>query len=221
MLQPLDFPYYLELQKRLEEVFLFVACNEKNYSTHSIKIENLFVDNCAFFESLIQSFVIELYHKKHEFNYQNEVADFEKKINGHKHFSISDYRLLLENEFDLAKKELNLNSYEDDYFGNPQGMILPAKINGYKIKPLEKWDDNKNPLWWSAFTKLKHNRMKNIKRATLKNLINSFGATFLILLIKNEAQFKKGKVPESIYNVFFPKFWTFKGRATRGVVKWH
>lgn len=221
MLQPLDFPYYLELQKRLEDVFLYVACNEKNYHTHSIKIENLFVDNCAFFESLIQSFVLELHHKGHKFNYQKQVADFERKIAGAKHFTISDYRLLLENEFSLADKELNLNSYEEDYFGNPQGIILPAKINGYKIKPLEKWDDNKNPIWWSAFTQLKHNRMKNIKKATLKNLINSFGATFLILCIKNENQFKSGKVPEVIYNVFYPKFWTFKGRATRGVVKWH
>lgn len=221
MLQPLDFPYYLELQKRLEEAFLFVACNEKNFGTHSIKIENLFVDNCAFFESLIQSFVLELYHSGHKFIYQSQITDFQKKIDGHKHFSIADYRVLLENEFDLAKKELNLNSYEEDYFGNPQAIILPAKINGYKIRPLEKWNDNKNPLWWNAFTKLKHNRLKNIKRATLKNLINSVGATFLILTIKNEKQFKLGKVPEEIYNVFYPKYWTFKGRASRGVVKWH
>lgn len=221
MLQPLDFPYYLELQRRLEDIFLFVSCHEKNFNTYSVKIENLFVDNCAFFESLCQAFILEKFEEKHKFKFGNNITDLEKKIYGEKHFSIVDYRILLDNEFQLSQKELNLNTYEDDYFGNPQGIDLPAKINGFKIKPLDEWGKDKNPLWWLSYTKLKHNRLKNIKNATLRNLIHSIGATYLILTLKNEDKFKKGKVPVEVYNVFYPKFWSFKGRVSVGIVRWH
>lgn len=221
MLQQLDFPYYLELQKRLEDIFLYVACHERNFSTYSIKIENLFVDNCAFFESLCQAFIIDKSAEGHNFKFKNNINDFEKKLDGRKHFSIVDYRIVLDNEFDLSGKELNLNTYEEEYYGNPQGIDLPAKINGYKIKPLYEWASDKNPTWWLAYTKLKHNRLKNIKIASLKNLIYSVAATYLILTLKNETKFKKGKVPEELYNVFYPKFWTFKGRVSVGIVRWH
>lgn len=221
MLQQLDFPYYLELQKRLEELFLYVSCHEKNFNTHSIKIENLFVDNCAFFESLCQSFIIEKVEEGYQFRFKNNITDFDKKVRGEKHFSIVDYRMILDKEFNLSEKELNLNTYEDLYFGNPQGIDLPAKINGYKIKPLNDWALDKNPQWWLSFTKLKHNRLKNIKQATLKNLINSVGATYLVITLKNEDKFKKGKVSEELYNVFYPKYWTFKGRVSVGIVRWH
>jgi len=221
MLQPLDIPYYLELQRRLENILLYVSCHENNFQTHSIKIENLFVDTCAFFESMCQSYLIENNNNGHKFEFAANISDFEKKVGGGKFFTIGDYRMILDNEFNLSGMNLNLNCYEDDYYGNPQAIDYPANINGYIIKPLERWGNDKTPRWWSAYNKLKHNRMKNIKKATLKNLINALGAAYLILTLRNELKFKKAKVPEDIYNVFYPKFWSYKGRVSRGIVKWH
>jgi hypothetical protein len=211
-MKKLDFPYYLELQRRLAEVILYVSCHEDNFGTYSIKIENLFVDICAFFDSLCQTFIVDQVTQKYNFINQSSINKFSSKVSGKVFFTMDDYKKLLEKEFDLSSKEINLNIYEDYFQFNTKMLYEPSNIIGYKIKPFDNWANQKSLKWWSAFTKLKHNRLANIKEATLEQTIYSLGATYIILSLKNQNEFKNGNVMDELYEVFYPYYWQAKGR---------
>jgi len=219
-MRKLDIPYYLELQRRLEEIILYISCHEDNFNTYSIKIENLFVDTCSFFDSLCQTFINEKHASNHIFANQPLVKDFSNKLIGREFFNMGDYKILLSTEFGLAEKELNLNIYEDVYYGNPIAIFGPqTTLLGYKIRPFSNW--NLSVLdWWASYTKLKHNRIENIKVATFEMILKSLGAVYIILSLKNELDFKNGDISIELYNIFFPEYWEFKGRKMPGIVMW-
>jgi hypothetical protein len=60
--QQMDVPYFLELQRRLLEVFRFVSCHERNFATYSLVLESLLIDGGSFFDSLCQSYIREVHH---------------------------------------------------------------------------------------------------------------------------------------------------------------
>ncbi len=216
MREELDIAYYLELQKRFKEITLYIACHDDNFRTYSVKIENLFVDICAFFDSLCQTFIRE--KTASSFSNAASVCCLSDKITGTKYFNIIDYKTLLENAFNLSSKEIILNLHEDYFYGNP--AKLWGQMQGYKIKPFDKWSGEYNLEWWQAFTKLKHNRLDNMKEATLKQVIYSLGATYIILSLKNEKKFKDGAITLELYEVFFPQYWKEHGRISSGTVLW-
>lgn len=213
-MRQLDIPYFLELQRRLKEIILYVSCHQDNFETYSIKIENLFVDTCAYFDSLCQTFITDKARSGHVFSNSSMVKKLSNKIAGTKFFTMSDYETLLESEFKLSDKEIRLNLYEDHYLGGP--MHISNSFQGYKIKPFDKWKNGGSPIWWTAYTKLKHNRLSNIKEATLKQTIFSLGATFIILTIRNEAEFKSGNIIIELYEVFYPLYWKYNGTVLKG-----
>lgn len=217
MNQKLDISYYLELQRRFEEILLFVALHEDNFGVYSIKIENLLVATCSMFDSLCQEYISELKNGGHIFS--NEPSDINQKVSGGKDFNMGDYRLVLESEYLLSSYEINLNCYQDNFFGNPYYYFggLNRSLNGYKITPFSSWSESKKPHWWSAFTLLKHNRTINFKQGTMKNLVDALAATFIVLSLKNKQTFFESTLDKEIYNVFFPCYWKYKGiDVTRG-----
>ena len=214
----LDIAYYLELQKRLKDILLYISCHEDNFKTYSIKIENLFVDTCAFLDSLCQSFIIRKDKEGFRFTNSINVQKFPRKLDGRDFFKMNDYKELLLSDFDLSNKEINLNVYSDNLFINTD--YLDPENNGYKLKPFGNWPIG-SLSWWQSYTRLKHNRLVNIKEASLENTINSLGATFIIVSIYNEQDFKDGKINKEIYEVFFPLYWAFNGRRMTGNPIWN
>ena len=57
-----------------------------------------------------------------------------------------------------------------------------------KVKPFENLAIGKNPVWFNAYNKVKHDRENNIKDGNLKNVIDSLAGLFVlnILLRKEE-----------------------------------
>lgn len=51
----------------------------------------------------------------------------------------------------------------------------------------------------------------------LKNAIHAVAATFILLSIRNENEFKAGAITPELYDLFFPKYWVFKGRLMPGI----
>jgi hypothetical protein len=100
----MDIPYYLELQRRMFDIFRYVSCHEKNFGTHSVILEGLLVDTCAFFDSLCQTLI-------------REKSLATNKASGE--FNFGDYRTILESAFALSTKEVNLNPYDDALYSNP------------------------------------------------------------------------------------------------------
>ena len=54
---------------------------------------------------------------------------------------------------------------------------------GLSFKPWDNWSltTNNNPVWWSDYNKVKHQRDTYFSRATLKNVINSLGALLILV----------------------------------------
>ena len=197
------------------DIFRYVSCHEKNFDTYSVVLESLLIDTCSFFDSLCQTFIRGKSRAGHAFKQEPKVGDFHKKVSGDEEFDFGDYRVLLEDDFILSARKVNLNPYEDTFYLNPM-HYLPDAISGYLIAPFEEWAaaGKRVSPWWRAFTHLKHDRMKNFREANLKNALHSLAAVFIILTLHNETEFKAGSVSLELYDLFFPKYWTFKGRVS-------
>jgi hypothetical protein len=208
-----DIPYYIELQRRMFDIFRYVSCHEKNFETYSVSLESLLVGTCSFFDSQCQTFIREKSAAKHTFGQEAKVPEFGKKVYGSKNFNCGDYRELLEADFALSKNTVNLNPYEDAMYLNPLSYA-PDAISGYPISPFKEWASGTSPFWWDAFTNLKHDRLTHHKEATLQSAIYALAAAFVILTLRNEKEFKDGHVTPELYDLYFPKYWTFKGRVS-------
>jgi hypothetical protein len=214
-----DIQYFLCLQDRFEYLLKYMTGHDDNFSCYSIKNESIIVDICSFFDSLCQTYIRDQHFSGHVFTNEALVKDLQKKFEGKSNFNAADYRQLLEGDFNLSIRAVNFNHYNDHLFLNPLAYH-PDKIEGYKIVPFEEWGTGKQTKWWNSFTKLKHNRVRNHQEATLRNVVFSLAAVFVILSLENETAFMEGKVPPEIYRAFFPKYWKFQGRIMSGIVRW-
>ena len=209
----IDVPYYIELQRRMFETFRYLSCHENNFEAHSVALEGLLVGSCSFFDSQCQTFIREKAAAKHTFKRESEVDSFQNKLSGKDNFNCGDYRKLLEGDFELSKRSVNLNPYEERMYSNPLSYA-PDKIDGYPITPFHEWSADKGTKWWNVFTNLKHDRLAHHKEATLINTISALAAVYVILTLQNEIHFKEGHVSPELYDLFFPKYWDWKGRVS-------
>jgi hypothetical protein len=214
-----DIQYFLGLQDRFVDLLKYITCHENNFSCYSVKNESLIVDICSFFDSLCQTYIRDLHSAGRIFINQTNVRSFPGKIQNNSNFDAGDYRKLLEGDFNLSIKAVNLNLYEDFLIVNPVGYH-PDKIDGYQVFPFKEWGTGTQTKWWESFTKLKHNRLLNHKEANLRNVVFSLAAVFVILCLENEAAFMEGQIPLDIYRAFLPKFWKFHGRILSGNLRW-
>jgi len=209
----IDVPYYVELQRRMFDIFRYVSCHEKNFPTHSVMLESLLIGAASLFDSQCQTFIREKSLAKQAFKREGEVKDFKKKVEGSEDFNCGDYRALLEGDFALSKRTVNLNPYEEAMVLNPMSFD-PNKINSYPIGPFKEWSANESLPWWNVFTNLKHDRLKHHKEATLINTILALAASYIILTLQNEVDFKQGHISPELYDLFFPQYWQWHGRTS-------
>jgi hypothetical protein len=224
--QQLDIAYFTELQRRTFDIFRYVSCHKDNFDTYSIIIESVLVDSGSFFDSLCQTFVRAKASSGFHFKQESNVPQFAKKASG-ANFNFADYRVLLEGEFALSGRKVNLNPYQDAFYANPTSF-RPDDVSGYPIVPFQEWASwatsawgtGSSTPWWNAFTKLKHDRLSNFRQATLGNVIHALAAAFVILTLGNELDFKEGHVPSEVYDLFLPKYWQSNGRVFKGMPLW-
>lgn len=82
----------------------------------------------------------------------------------------------------LLKNESNMGAFRElfeNYF-YLSDKIVYILINNNELRHFKKWADDKSPEWWKVYTKLKHDKYKNRKKATLKVVINALAALFLL-----------------------------------------
>jgi len=215
----LAIPYFVELQRRLFDIFRYASCHESNFDTFSIMLESLLVDTCSFFDSLCQTFIREKEKAGHAFKEQAKIRDFGKKVTGADDFSFADYRTLLEGDLILSKKEVNLNAYEYAPYAIPMPHNPTPALTGFPVAPFKEWATGASSPWWKAFTDLKHDRLSNFREAKLRHVIYSLAGVFIILSLHHELEFKKSMKPE-LFDLFTPKYWSFAGRMMPGIVIW-
>ncbi len=210
----LDVSQYLALQKRLFDLFPYVSCQESNFSTFSSELCSILLDAGSFFDSLSQTFIRTYSQSGLTFLKETEVKYFSKKVSNEKYFSMGDYRILLENQFELSKKLLNLNVYGDDFSSYPISFIR-NEIHRFGISPFGEWANDYTLEWWDAFTNLKHDRNCHISEATLGNCIYATGAVFIVLTVFHEDYIKHGCHGIDTIRLFSPTYWKVKGSKTQ------
>jgi hypothetical protein len=83
-------------------------------------------------------------------------------------------------------KAENIHKYREEIA--PAFPVIPrfevlAPRYQLRLKPWDNWNEpNEAPLWWTAYNKLKHERHKEYKRASLKNALNAVSGLFIVCL---------------------------------------
>ncbi|HLP77120.1 MAG TPA: hypothetical protein VK327_09390 [Candidatus Paceibacterota bacterium] len=210
----IDVSFYLEMQKQLFEVFLFVACGQKNFDVFSVKLTSLLLEAGSFFDSLSQSFIRDVHKRGESFGVESNCGNFEAKARGEQNFTMADYRIIFEHRYQFSTLALNLNPYGGDSGLSPL-LYRHEKNREFLINPFDAWKDDRALDWWSAFTTLKHDRTANLEKATLRNTLRAFGGAFLVLCFFHEEYLKNGRAQDA-FHLFTPHHWKLKSLRMRG-----
>lgn len=153
-----------------------------------------------------------------------------KKFDNNLTFSSEIAKLFLNigSEIDVVLKEIckkygysnnieNINQYRD--------IILRELPNFVKVKatiprlgitnlnPWEKWSNSnnlKNPLWWKAYNKVKHDRSLYFQEANIKNCLNAIAALYICVLFLYQEEANLGNLPQ------LPKLFNIEDKYFRG-----
>jgi len=84
-----------------------------------------------------------------------------------------------------VKSHRNINDYKETILAE-----LPDLVNeacsvprfGLELTPWSNWNGESNPLWWSSYNDVKHQRDIHFDKANLKNTLNSMAALNIVIL---------------------------------------
>ena len=209
----LEVGYYNELQNRLFNLFLHVSCDKRNFSTFSIALASIFLDAGSFFDSLAQTFIRNYSNAGNSFLAESKIPNFRRKIAGKAFFTMEDYRHLFEADFKFSEKLLNLNCHGGDFYSQPTAFFRDP-TRRFDITPYADWSSGKNPQWWRAYTRVKHDRIKYLEEATLGNTIMAFGAVLIVLSIYHARFMKSHPQALETYRLLTPQYWKLKAVST-------
>lgn len=150
-------PVYKNLEKELIELSNLIHIDDDQINIYSIKVAELLLRTCIEIESISKT----LYYK----------CGGEKPDNN-KLFFDTDCINFLENKWSLSKKVVQVST--------PSFYFL--KIDNQILKPLYKANKHGSSSsdWLRAYQSVKHNRLKSLKKANLKNLIRAMAALYVL-----------------------------------------
>jgi hypothetical protein len=70
-------------------------------------------------------------------------------------------------------------------------VCLPVLLFHHYVRPFREFELERSPVWWRAFTNLKHRRDEFFEQATLENAINALGGLLLLNVILLQPVFDK------------------------------
>src|SRR3954467_15609011 len=89
--EQLEMAYYMELQRRVFDIFRYVSCHEANFKTYSVIIESVLVDAGSFFDSQCQTLIRHFASKGRTFKGELKLKDFKRKAESKDNFNFGDY----------------------------------------------------------------------------------------------------------------------------------
>jgi len=134
-------------------------------------------------------------------------------------YSIEMARLLLSasSEVDVVAKLLckkinneskaeNINDYKeilDPAYPDLKNIEILLRKYGLTFTPWSNWQENKNPLWWTKYNAVKHERDKNFEAANLKNTLNCVAGLYVILLHYYQEDYSDGNLqpPSMLFRI--------------------
>jgi len=151
--------YYLSIENMLVKTNQYVTHSDKNKNIYSDEFSSILLLSCSELDSLFKQLCI-----------NNGIQSKGK------YFNMEDYAQVIEknfsNDFGLATGTRTINDDNID--------IFPFK-NIDAAKPYA------NLKWWKDYQSIKHDRIKNVTKGNLINVVNSVAAQYLIL--RNSIEF--------------------------------
>ncbi|MCG1037075.1 hypothetical protein [Polaribacter sargassicola] len=161
---------YKNLERELSDLSNLIHIDDKQLNVYSIKIAELLLRTVVEIESISKT----LY-------FQN---GGEKPDDSNLYFD-TDCLNLLEKKWQLSKKKVQISG-TNFYFSIAENQILT---------PLKKANQRgtSSSDWQRAYQAVKHNRVKSLTKANLKNLIRSMAALYILNIYNNENNYQLGK----------------------------
>jgi len=84
-----------------------------------------------------------------------------------------------------SNKEDNINEYRktlDPHYTNIRRFKLTMPRYGLQFTPWTNWRRQRNPDWWTAHNKVKHERNLHFEKANLQNVLNAVAGLHVLVL---------------------------------------
>ena len=182
MRQEFFWPIYKQIENEFKELSLYIHIDKKQLNTYSIKISDLILRTVSEYENLAKELC-----KKNSIKFLDKNKHSKKIVNFH------EYIEKLDQKYEINRKVVTF-SYDNAEENFDTGRMPFKKI---EIKIGNK---NKNTWsWYQAYNLIKHDRIKNYRKANVLNLIDAMAALFLLnIYYKNEAFYEEE--PEDAIN---------------------
>jgi hypothetical protein len=141
--------WYEELEERLIEFLKFFPFTHLSKNVPSPRLAGVVTETCHILDSLFREV-------------SNPKETIKGKTKKKKELTIKDYA-------ELYAKHFNLSATKSLMFVSTPQYVIPFK----EWEPPTTGREYKDLPWWSAYNKLKHSRIENIKLATLENAVNA------------------------------------------------
>lgn len=156
------------------ELITFVPLSKEHEEVWSLKLANLLLLIGSSIESFFQCAISSLRF--------SGIYQYLEIPHGRVWYVPEDFISSRYHERLLSDEKPNMGLYRDIFkecydLSNKTVYILR---NMGEITPFEEWNNDRSPGWWKNYTDIKHEKYKNLKSATLKTVLNSLAALFLL-----------------------------------------
>ena len=151
---------YINIEKELRSIFNYIEPDQRNVSTFSFELYSLLLRACT---------EVELNCK--------EIMEANGATPQGRYFTMADYKKLEQSSL--------LSKYIVEYNGWRQVNATTQELE-YVTKqffPFKNFDPsiNREPDWYEAYNKVKHNREENLEKANLENCMNAVAGILVLL----------------------------------------
>lgn len=160
---------YNDVEKELMGFLDYVPPAPEHNKVYSFKLLRLLLQIGGYVDTAFKEMAF-----YSEFNGDVNCIKIREKATKGRTVSINLFREAFEPIYDLSKKTVYVRSLE--FFED-----LPIVVDGFN--PFAQFGDGKTPEWWKAYNEVKHNWLKNLKRANLGNALRGLGGAFLLNVV--------------------------------------
>lgn len=157
-------PIYLKLENEFKELSYYITIDRKQLKTYSIHIADLILRAVAECENIASELC-----KRENIKFRDKKGHIRNSV------YFNEYIDALDSIFNLAEKHVAIT------YDNVASDCFDCKINPFlKDTIKENGKEKKILVWYHAYNKIKHDRVKHFRKANIENLILSLSALFML-----------------------------------------
>jgi hypothetical protein len=163
--------WYTDLEKELSFLLSLIPPIGDQTKVYSPKCASLINEACSLLDSILKQVIA-----SEQFNGNSEIQPLRSRIEEERPVNFREYRELFEGKLEISSEWIYLRQNRMRYY------------------PFEEIAKGESPTWWQTYQGIKHNRFKNLERATLDQTVQAAMGVFMIMCnawIYYEPLFKK------------------------------